>query len=251
MTRISSVMCLSLLVLTASMASTAPGAEPRGGARGMLAGMMGGGGLNLLATAGIPEVQKRAGLSEAQISAVAELREKSQEAMRKLFADMAGRGGGGGDQMAVVAKIREKLQAQQKEINDELKQVLKEKHPKLVELAAGLVLRQTGPAALATKEVAELVGLKKEATEQIDKIVAASREQTMEMVRGMAGQDRNAIGEKLAELRKETNAKVGKLVTEGQKKKIDELMAAVEGIEPPRGLRGGSRGGGRAGGGPD
>lgn len=281
------VLTLGALAVAAACLPAQAAGQP-GGGRGagpgrFFGGPGGPGGLNMLMLATDPAVQKKLGIEDKK-GAVDELATRAREARGQ-------RGGGMGNFRDMTeeerAKAFEKMRADrekaQKETEDNLKKLLGEaKFNELVEVRAGLMLTQQGPAAVIDPGIAAILKLTDEQKKQIQEVVDKLNEQRRELFGGMRGGRRGGaaggpnaggpnvssrvifvaapaggadrpdftqIREKMAELQKTANAAIAKILTADQKAKVKELMAAVEGVEIQRRGFGGMRGG--PGGGPE
>lgn len=299
-----------LSICLAAEAAGQPGGMRGAGGRGMFGGGFGGmmGGRTLLMLASNEQVQEKLGL-------------KGQaEAIRKLIEEGRGRRGRGGfpdfrnmtqeERDAAFKKMREEREKArkereamtqeqrdaarkeaiaarekaQKEQDAKLKSLVGEaKYNQLVEMRAGMVLRQRGPTAVLDPGIAALLKLTDKQKEAIQKVIEKLNADRMKLFEGLRGRGRRGGGAggpslspqvvfvaapggggrrggspemekiraKMDELRRAANKAISQILTKVQKDKIAALMKAVEGIELGRGFRGPGRGerpGGRQGG---
>jgi hypothetical protein len=224
----------------------------RGGA-GMFGGGMFGGGMNELALIGNPEVQKELGLSEEEKENVAKLSESLQtdrrEAMDKLgidfstFRDLpeAEREKKTKEMTDAQAKVNEKYQAK-------LTELLKPEQSKRLKQ---ITVQAAGTMALRNEDVAKSLKLSDDQKKEIDKITDESA-QNMRRGFGQGGQeggdvDFQARMEQMRKANEERDAKLLAVLSEEQRKQLDELKGKPFDVAAlrPRGF--GGPGGGRGG----
>lgn len=257
-----------------------------GGRGGSMFGQRGGGGARTMSKTqllGIEEVQKELGIEGDQLETVKSAVDAYNEERGKF------RGDGGGDREAfsrlremgeeernkAIAEMRKKREEAQKEVDKKTKVLDKETEEilaalleekqwnRLGEIQVQSTLQGGLMAAMLDKEFAAKLKVTKEQTKKLEemkkegeKIATEAREKMMEAFRGGGGGgfDRSAFDEmrKAAEERNKANEKQAEaMLTDGQKKTLQEMKGAKftfpERQRRSFGGRGGSDRGGRGG----
>lgn len=200
---------LLAVVAVALVASPAFAQPPGGQGRGQRGGMQGGGGMMLLGDKGIQSELK---MTEEQINNVKALQAKQREEMQGMR-DLS------------QEERREKMQEVTKKFTEELNKILNpDQQKRLKELTLQSTQKTMGWMALSRNpdvmKALELTDEQKESMKAIgDDMQAAMRE----MFQGGGGGGEEART-KMAEMRKSSNEKIEKLLTDAQKAKLKELM---------------------------
>ena len=265
---------LALVFCVTSMATAQPGGQ-RGGQRGGGFGGFGGfgGGASRLALLRIEAVQKELELTEDQIASIRKLSEELRPMGR------GGRGGGGEggqprrgggrrggndnnpdvrvngpDRFFVQAqpgrpqisdedraRFREEAAARAKKEREELAKILK---PEQLKRLTEIYIQQAGIAALQDADVAEKLKITDDQKEKFAKVREENQTATRDAFRD-AGEDRDAIRTKMADLRKQNEEKTLAVLTEDQKKQFEEMKGKKFDMPENAGRGGfGNRGGG-------
>lgn len=257
-------------VLFASTAGTVI-AQPPGGGRGgqggpggrggmmMMGGGMGGGGgvMSMFSLLRVEKVQGEIKITDEEKAAL----EKASTKVREM---MAPPGGGGGFQNfrnmseGERTKMMEEMQERMKKANDaareELEGILP---PEKLSRLLGIFIQNTQSMqqVLTNPMVTDELELTDEQKEKVTKTGTELGEEMQsalgEIMSG--GVDRSAIQTKMEEFRKKGNDKYAGILTEDQKKKLEELKGAEFKLsmeEMGRGMFGGGRGGRGGEGGP-
>lgn len=208
-------------------------AQGRGGRGGM-----GGGGMMsrlMILNMGGDNLSKELDLSDDQAEQLADLREEMRGMMGR--GGQGGGGGGGGGRGGNAEAMAE--------MEKEVMGILTDKQKKRL---TGIFVQVAGFNALMDNEVAEAIGLSEDdqadLKEAIEDAGMEMREQMQEL---MQSEDRGAMREKMMELRDEANKKIMGMLSESQRKKLEDLKGAT--FEMPQRGRGGAGGQGGAGGG--
>ena len=172
-------------------------------------------------------VQKDVGLTDDQLAAV----KKLQEELRPTGGRPQGQPSDEERQ-----KLREQFEARATKERDELAKILKPEQQKRL---TGIYVQQAGTAAIGDPEVSKELGISDEQKAKLRTI----REETAASMRGLFGGgevDREANRTKFNDLRKSSEEKVLAVLSDDQKKKLEELKGKK--IDLPEG---GGRGRGR------
>lgn len=255
------------VVLVASSASTLmaqPGGGGRGqGGRGFGGGMMmapgGGGGVTgMLGLLRNEKVQGELKLSDEEKGALEKIGDKLREAM----APPAGQGGGFGNFRDMSEEDRNKMMQQMQErmkkandlVREELESILP---PDKMSRLLGIYIQNSGmQAVLSNPLVTEELSFTDEQKEKVTKTGTEVMEEmraAMGELFGGGGGDRTAMQAKMEEMRKKMDEKYAGILTDDQKKKLEELKGAEFKLSPEemrggRGMMFGGRGQGGQGG---
>jgi hypothetical protein len=241
--------------------------QQRPGGRGQGFGGGGGfGGTSRLQLLGVEAIQKELGLEPAQVEAIAKLREELRP-MREGGRPQGGKGRPGGKAKAPEASNsvptdwyfvqaqnqpgqRGQLTPEQiEEIRKQAAERAKQEKAKLAEILLPnqmkrlneIYIQQLGTRAFDDAEIAGELKITDEQKASIAKVREESQAATRELFAGGGG-DRDAIREKFAAARKETDEKIVAVLTAGQKAQWEEMKGKP--FELPEGaLRGGPGGG--------
>jgi hypothetical protein len=210
------VIVAALVVLMASPAFS-QGRRPRGGRGGIMSGAM------LL---GQKSVQEELKLSDDQVKEWKEFGEKmrkEREGLRDLSREEAGK----------------KMQELRKESEEKLAKLLDKKQAKrLKQITLQVSKRFMGAGVYANPEVAKALAFTDDQKKDIKAIQEDAGKQIREIFQGEG--TREEKGQKMAELGKETTAKIEKLLTDDQKSKWKELVGPE--FKGKLEFRGGGRG---------
>lgn len=232
----------SLMAMGLAAVLTVPAsAQERRGPGGPGGGMMGGGpsASMLLSNRGVQDELKLDDAQKEKVVAAARKAREAMESAREAAGDLEG--------PARFAKMRELGEKADAEAMKSLADVLK---PEQTARLKGIHLQTLGASAFAREDVRKALKLTDDQNEAVKKALADSRDKMREAFQG----DREAAGEKLRELRKETVAQIEAKLTDEQKAEYSKLVGApyevrFEGRGPggpggPGGRRGpGGRGG--------
>ncbi len=158
-----------------------------------------------------PKVQQELKLTDEQ-------RQKLQELVEQLREKM--RGAGQKLREAPPEERQKQLQAMREEVEKQLATVLNERQGKRLKQIA---LQVEGYAALGRPEVAKQVGLTEEQTLKVRDVLQQAREKGRELFQ-QRPPDRQAIRQKLQEIRRWVDEQIQPLLTDEQKKKWQELV---------------------------
>ena len=203
------------LVATAALASSAF-AQRGGFGRGM------GGGANMLT---IPEVQTELKLTDEQKTKVTDAVQKLREARQSQAQP---------DFQSLSQEERQKLFADRRAEEDKaVNAILNADQQKRYHQ---LSLQQQGVSAVLTdKSLADELKITDEQRTKIQAIVADQREQMRSIFQGGGGGgDRQAMMQKMQEMRKQTDVKIAALLTDDQKSKWKEMTGAPFTFPAPR-----------------
>jgi hypothetical protein len=249
------------VVLVASMAGTVI-AQPPGGGRGGPGGgmrggmMMGGGGgggvMSMLNLLRIERVATEVKVTDEEKAAL----EKIGEKVREMMAPPAGGGGAPrnprdmseDERKKMMDDMRARMEKMNEVAREELESILPpEKVARLVGIYAqnnGMQQLLTNP--LVTEELTLTDDQKKDVTKKGEESAAEMQTAIGEMFAGGGGGDRSAMQAKMEELRKKIEDKYSTILTDEQKKKLEEMKGAefkLTDEEKGRGMFGGGRGG--------
>jgi hypothetical protein len=241
-------------------------AQPPGGGRGGQGGgrggmmMMGGGGgggvMSMFSLLRIEKVQGEVKITDEEKAAL----EKAGEKIREMTAPA---GGGGGFQNfrdmseEERAKMMEEMQARMKKASEaareEIEAILP---PEKLSRLLGIFIQNTQSMqqVLTNPLVVDELELTDEQKEKVTKTGTELMEEmrsAMSELFGGGGGDRTAIQAKMDDFRKKGDEKYKSILTDDQKKKLEELKGAEFKLSPEemgRGMFGGGRGPGGAGG---
>lgn len=225
----------------------------RGGGRG---GPGGRGGFNVMQLLQVEQVHEEIELTEDQIASIKTAAEAQREGRagrdrgdrgdRPNFREMSEE-----DRAKFFEEMRERGEKEAKESKEKIAEILL---PHQMERLDEIGLQVQGAVALLNSDVAEKVGLAEEDVEKVKQTIATAQEGMRDKMRAMFGggggnrPDREALTEKIRELREGMNDEVLAVLSEDQRKKFEELQG--EKFELPDNAFG--RGFGRRGrGGPD
>ena len=153
------------------------------------------------------------------------------------------------DRQAFFDKMRNEQAERMAKMKEQLEEVLL---PEQLERAEQIVLQLQGVRALGNKDVAEKIGLSTDQQQQLKEVQQTVQDDMRSEMRemfagGMGGVDRDAMREKMQELRVKMEAKVMDVLTEDQKAKFQAMKG--EAFEMPQRASGiQMRGGGGDGG---
>lgn len=229
------LMALAVAVMLAGSAQAQQERRPGGGRGGF-----GGGGLRAMSEIALVSneaVQKDLALAGEELKAVADLgkeyqeevraamgnlRDASEEERREAFAKMAKLGEGYSEKLAKVLK------------------------PEQSERLGQITVQAAGINAVRIPRVEKALSLKDDQKKQIAEITEGANQKRMEAFRS-AGQDREAAVAASQKITKETEEAVAKVLTDEQKKSLEELKGKpfdVSALRPQGGFGGGRRPGG-------
>ena len=210
-------------LLAGALVRMALSQPPAGGRRGqggqppgppMVAPMMfaRGGPMMMLFLLNNPQVQQELKLTEEQHDKVSALGEQLREKFRGL-----------GQELRVFSpEEREKrVQAVNEEVERELAKVLKKEQ---LQRLKQIALQVEGLAALARPEIAKQVGLTEGQQQQIREILREANEKRRALFQQGPPADRQAMFREMQKIREWVDEQIGKLLTEQQKKKWQELI---------------------------
>ncbi len=245
------------VVLIASTAGTVT-AQPPGGGRGpggpggMRGGMMmggGGGAMSILNMLRNEKIQGELKISDDEKAAL----EKIGEKLRELMAPPGG-GGGPGNFRDMSEEEREKMmkemQDRMKKANDVVREEIESILPpdKLSRLV-GIFIQNNGMQTVLSNP---MVTDELEFTDEQKEKVTKTGTEVMEEMRNAMGElfapgaDRTQLQAKMEEFRKKSDEKFATILTDSQKKKLDEMKGAEFKLSPEemgRGMFGGGRAG--------
>ena len=242
---------LSFVVAAAVALCTSAWAQPGpGGGPGPGFGMFGGGsGASLSMMYGpllnVPAVQKDLDLLDDQKAEIKPAGEKAQAAMRELFSGM--RDLSQEERRAKMEEIGKKMQAQAEEMKKTIEHTLL---PDQLKRLKGIALQVAGVRALDDKEVQQDLKFSDEQTAKIKSIGEDSMKKIRELF--SEGGDRQTMGPKIQELRKDSEKQIMDVLSDDQKASLEKMKGDKLEIPPTEfGGFGGRRGpgGGGAGGG--
>lgn len=192
-------------------------AQRPGGGRFGGRGFGGGGSLQLLRS---EYVQQELNLTDDQKTKIRELAEGSR---RQAPGGRGGRDLSREEREKRIAEFRE----QQEKLNKQVNEVLTDEQQKRLQ---GIQLQLAGPQAVVRDDIAKEIGLTDSQREKIQGIVreqAQAARGSFEGLRELPEEERRAKFRELAEKRqaaeKETEAKINEVLTDQQKKKLEEL----------------------------
>ena len=157
-------------------------------------------------------VQEDLKLSDEQKKQVAELNEKLNEERRELFS-----GGQGGDREQFRAKWT-KFNADATNSFNEILDDAQEKR------AQEIFIQVNGPAVLVQESVSESLKITDEQKEQMQDVLAASRDEFMDA--GLRDMDREEAAKKIAELNASRDEKLLAVLTEDQRAEFKKMQGA-------------------------
>jgi Spy/CpxP family protein refolding chaperone len=214
------------------------GGGPGGGSLSMMYGML----LNS------PTVQKDLDLVDEQKAKLKEANEKAQAAMREMFSGM--RDLSQEERQQKMGEIGKKMQAQAEATKKLIEETLL---PHQLDRLKGLALQRIGTGALNFKEIQEDLKMTEEQVAKLKSIGEESAKKNQEMFAGMrdlSPEERQAkfaeIGQKMQEMRKQTETKLMDVLTAEQKESLEKMKG--EKLEIPASEFGGPGGFGRPGG---
>ncbi len=224
-------------VLTGALVGMAMAQPPAGGRRGQGGPPPGapmmfpmGGPMLMVGLLRNPQVQQELKLTEKQLQKLQALGEQMREKFRGLRQELQGLS------PEERAKRVEQVNA---EVEKQLATVLTEQQLKRLKQVA---LQVEGYAALVRPEVAKQVGLTEGQSKQVRAILREAAEKRRALFQEGPGADRQAMFQKMQEIRRWTNEQIEKLLTDQQKKKWRELIGEPVKFElRPFGGFGGSR----------
>jgi Spy/CpxP family protein refolding chaperone len=159
-----------------------------------------------------PQVQQELKLTEEQRDKVSALGEQLREKFRGLGQELRG----------LSPEEREKrVQAVNEEVEKELAKVLKKEQ---LQRLKQIALQVEGLAALARPEIAKQVGLTEGQQQQIREILREANEKRRALFQQGPPADRQAMFREMQKIREWVDEQIGKLLTEQQKKKWQELI---------------------------
>ncbi|MEQ1904181.1 MAG: hypothetical protein ABL888_08365 [Pirellulaceae bacterium] len=224
-----------LFVCAVLLCSANAQAQPGGGGPGGRGGFMGGGMSSSMLLMN-EKVREELDLVEDQVKALEELQEKSREKMTELFQDM--RNGGGGDRQQAFEELRPKMEAMNKELEQDVDEILlPDQRKRLKQLTNQMRVRGRSGAGTGLLDNEELKKELEITSEQEEKMRAeAEKAQTM-------------LREETAKLQKKAMDKVLEVLSADQRKKYEDLVGDQFdfGQNQFGGGRGGPGGGGRGG----
>lgn len=240
---------LAVLVVTAfaplSLAQDEGGRGGRGGGQGgrpgggggMMRGMMGGGGLAGLLM--MKEVCEEIKMDEDQTAELEVMKKEIQESMRSLF---EGRQGRERPDQAAMEAAGAKMRDMGKKMEEKLEELL---DPNQMDRLLGLLAQQQGLMSLSNSMISTRLGITEEQKTKMSEMEKEAGEAMRSIfANGPPGPDSFA---KMQTMRKEGEAKLLALLTDDQKKSLEDLKG--ETFKFPEMQRGGR--GGRGGQGPN
>lgn len=240
-----SVVALSAVMLAGDAQAQRGGGGGFGGGRGGFGGGMGGGGVQKVSLLRLESVQDELGVDESQLEQIQAMRGAGR-------GERGGRGGQGGaerpnfrdmneeDRREAIEVMRQEAAQRQKEQDEKLAEILgPDKTARLNEI----YLQAAGVSALQDPTVAEKLGLTQDQQEemrQVSQDVMADFRETMQ-----EGGDREAMRERMTEMRAEVEKETMAVLSDDQKEKFNEMKGAPFTLsdEDRQALRGGGRGG--------
>jgi Spy/CpxP family protein refolding chaperone len=245
------MVALSLAVLCA-VASVAD-AQGQGGGRRGRGGFGGGGfgrggGMNETMLLGLDQVAKELELADEQ---KAEIRKISEESMAKARERVAGlRDLSDDERRARFEEMRKEGETAQAEVRKKIEEVLL---PEQKERLSQIVLQVQGASALASDEVASKLSLTEDQKTKLREVQEAAREKMQEAFgrRGDGERGQGGGREAMQKLRTESQEQAMAVLTDEQKKKLEELKGKAFELDMSafgrggRGGEGGRRGEGR------
>jgi hypothetical protein len=248
------------------MAQPGGGGRGQGGRGGFGGGMMmapgGGGGVTgMLGLLRNEKVQGELKLSDEEKGALEKIGDKLREAM----APPAGQGGPGGggfgnfrdmseeDRNKMMQQMQERMKKANDLVREELESILP---PDKMSRLLGIYIQNSGMQSVLTNPlVTDELSFTDEQKEKVTKTGTEVMEEmraAMGELFGGGGGDRTAMQAKMEEIRKKTDEKYAGILTDEQKKKLEELKGAEFKLSPEemRGGRGGMMFGGPGGRGP-
>jgi Spy/CpxP family protein refolding chaperone len=199
---------MAVSLLTMALLLPAMAQPPAGRPGGPFGGRFGGPML-MLGLLRNQQVQQELKLTDQQKQQLEQLGEQWREKMRGLR-DLP------------PEERRQKVEGMRAEVEKQLSKVLNEQQMKRLKQIA---LQVEGYAALERPEVAEQVGLTKEQRQKIRDILRQAAEKRREAFQQGQG-DRQAVFQRMREIRQWVDGEIEKLLTPEQKKKWQELVGA-------------------------
>jgi len=188
------------------------GGQPPGPPMGAPMMFARGGPMMMLFLLNNPQVQQELKLTEEQRDKVSALSEQLREKFRGLGQELRG----------LSPEEREKrVQAVNEEVEKELAKVLKKEQ---LQRLRQIALQVEGLAALARPEIAKQVGLTEEQQRKIEEILREANEKRRALFQQGPPADRQAMFREMQKIREWVDEQIGKLLTEQQKKKWQELI---------------------------
>lgn len=229
----------AMLVVVGLLAAPAVAQQGRrGGGPGGPGGFgrgMGGGAIELLQLLSSPEVRKEVKLSDEGYAAVEKQLQENQEAMRSMFGNFR-RDASEADR----EKARTEMAARIKESNEKAEALLDEVlPPEGYDRLLGLHVQLRGDQAAGGELVAKKIGLSDADREKIQEAVGKTREEAFRQGRpgGEGGFDPEQMRARMEEARKKADEAARAVMTDEQKKALEELKGAK--FEFPESLRAG------------
>jgi len=230
----------ALALCTSARAQPGPGGGSRPG------GMFGGGpGASVSMLYGpllnVPTVQKDLDLIDDQKAEIKLATDKAQAAMRELFSGV--RDLSQEQRQAKMEEVGKKMQAQAAEMKKAVEHTLL---PDQLKRLKGIALQVAGVRALNDKEVQQDLKLSDEQTAKIKSIGEDSMKKIRELFSG--GGDRQTMGPKIQELRKDSEKQIMDVLSDDQKASLEKMKGEKLEIPPAEfGGFGGRRGPGPGG----
>lgn len=206
-----------LAVAAAAMLACETAQAQPGGRRGGFFGRgFGGGSAGLLRS---EYVQDELHLTADQKSRIEKILEASRESMRELFS--GARDLSEEERRKRFAQLREKMQKANAEAEKKIDQVLDDGQRKRLQ---GIQIQLQGIRALTDNDVARAVGLGLEQKQKIEAIFESLQEKTRELFSGGFDRERfREMREKMQKMREEADQKVMQVLTDAQKKTLEDL----------------------------
>jgi Spy/CpxP family protein refolding chaperone len=187
----------------------------RGGGRGF-------GGVSKMGLLRVEKIQEEINLTDEQ-------QEQVRAARRELRTERDGQGGGGQsfrdlsdeERQEFRARMAERAQQRAKAENEKLAEILEDKQMKRL---GEIYIQVVGAEALENAEVVAALKISEEQQEKLETARDEARDKQRESMRDLfqAG-DREAAREKMAELRKETDAIILAVLTDEQKQEFEQM----------------------------
>jgi hypothetical protein len=241
------ILAFSMVALSAVMLAGDAQAQRGGGGgfggRGGFGGGMGGGGIQKVALLRLESVQDELGVDESQLEQV--------QALRGGRGERGGRGGQGGaerpnfrdmdeeDRREAIEVMRQEAAQRQKEQEEKLAEILgPDKMARLNEI----YIQAAGVSALQDPSVAEKLDITEEQRNEMREV---SQDVMADFRETLQDGDREAMRERMTEMRAEVEKETMAVLSDDQKEKFNEMKGAPFTLsdEDRQALRGGGRGG--------
>lgn len=216
--RLQTVLGLAVVVM---LVAASDAAAQRGGGRGF-------GGVSHMGLLRVEKVQEEINLTEEQ-------QEEVRAARQELREDREGQGGGGqnfrdlsdAERQEFIARMQERRQERAKAEKEKLASILNEEQMKRLN---EIYLQAAGAQALENPEIVAALKITDEQKEKLADAQEEARNTRREQMRELfQSGDREAAREKMAEVRKETDAIILAVLTDEQKQQLEQMKGkAIE-----------------------